>query len=236
MSGLVAANSEKPLSQAWEKLLVGGELQQLSSEQRAQYYLKVCSTLGLNHLTRPFDYIFLNGKLTFYIRKDGTDQLRQIHAVSVKITSREKLEDIYVVTAQAERTLNGITRNDESVGAVFIGGLKGAELANAIMKAETKAKRRVTLSICGLGFLDESEIEDAQPGATQTKTGAYAAPEYVPGLEPEMTVAGWVAEGKNAGNVKEHFTALREHIKATAGEEWVTKFDAEMHKQGVSLA
>jgi hypothetical protein len=27
------------------------------------------------------------------------------------------------------------------------------------MKAETKAKRRVTLSISGLGFLDESEIE-----------------------------------------------------------------------------
>ena len=27
------------------------------------------------------------------------------------------------------------------------------------MKAETKSKRRVTLSICGLGFLDESEID-----------------------------------------------------------------------------
>ncbi len=30
------------------------------------------------------------------------------------------------------------------------------------MKAETKAKRRVTLSICGLGILDESEIDGAQ--------------------------------------------------------------------------
>ena len=33
------------------------------------------------------------------------------------------------------------------------------DLANAFMKAETKAKRRVTLSICGLGILDETEIE-----------------------------------------------------------------------------
>jgi hypothetical protein len=32
------------------------------------------------------------------------------------------------------------------------------------MKAETKAKRRVTLSICGLGLLDETEIETI-PGA-----------------------------------------------------------------------
>jgi hypothetical protein len=37
-------------------------------------------------------------------------------------------------------------------------------LANALMKAETKSKRRVTLSICGLGFLDETEA-DSIPGA-----------------------------------------------------------------------
>jgi hypothetical protein len=33
-----------------------------------------------------------------------------------------------------------------------------------ILKAVTKAKRRVTLSICGLGFLDETEV-DSIPGA-----------------------------------------------------------------------
>jgi hypothetical protein len=37
--------------------------------------------------------------------------------------------------------------------------LKGDALANALMKAETKAKRRVTLSIAGLGWLDETELE-----------------------------------------------------------------------------
>src|SRR5690606_14334225 len=36
------------------------------------------------------------------------------------------------------------------------------ELANALMKAETKAKRRATLSICGLGMMDESEIETVE--------------------------------------------------------------------------
>ena len=46
-----------------------------------------------------------------------------------------------------------------STGAVPIAGLKGEEFANALMKAETKAKRRATLSICGLGVLDETEVE-----------------------------------------------------------------------------
>jgi hypothetical protein len=45
-------------------------------------------------------------------------------------------------------------------GAVNINGLRGEALANALMKAETKAKRRATLSLCGLGMLDETEVSD----------------------------------------------------------------------------
>jgi hypothetical protein len=114
-------------------------------------------------MTQPFQYINLSGKLTLYARKDATDQLRQIHSVSLTIASREQVGDVYVVTARAT-TASG--RVDESIGAVSIGSLKGDALANALMKAETKAKRRVTLSICGLGLLDETELEtipNAQP-------------------------------------------------------------------------
>ena len=68
-------------------------------------------------------------------------------------------------------------RTDESVGAVSLEGLKGDHRANALMKCETKAKRRVTLSICGLTFLDESEIESI-PGAGRAavETSGEAAP------------------------------------------------------------
>jgi hypothetical protein len=121
------------------------------------YYNRVCESLGLNPLTRPFEFINLSGKLVFYARRDCTDQLRNINNVTVRIVSREKLgEDVYVVTAQATLP-NG--RSDESTGAVPIARLQGETLANALMKAETKAKRRVTLSICGLSVLDESELD-----------------------------------------------------------------------------
>ena len=66
-----------------EQALVMGDLSKLDSEQRVNYYLKVCSSLGLNPLTRPFDYLVLNGKLVLYARKDATDQLRHIHKVSI---------------------------------------------------------------------------------------------------------------------------------------------------------
>jgi len=147
-----------------ESVIVRGDLAKLQPEERAKYYSTVCQSIGLNPLTKPFEYITLNGKLTLYARKDATDQLRSLRGVSVVIVSRERVEDVYVVTARAT-TSDG--RSDESIGAVAIGNAKGEALANALMKAETKAKRRVTLSICGLGLLDETEIETipgAQPG------------------------------------------------------------------------
>src|ERR1700730_2544964 len=41
------------------------------------------------------------------------------------------------------------------------------DLATHIVDAEPKAKRRVTLSICGLGFLDELEIETISPAVKE---------------------------------------------------------------------
>ncbi len=139
-----------------ENIVIHGDLSQLSPKHRSEYYAHVCESLGLNPLTKPFDYIRLNGRLVLYAKKDATDQLRKIYNVSITISSREKIGDIYIVTAKA-RLPNG--REDESTGALPVHGLEGNDLANAFMKAETKAKRRVTLSICGLGMLDESELD-----------------------------------------------------------------------------
>lgn len=144
-----------------EKVLMQGDLSSLSPNQKLSYYKNVCDSLGLNSLTKPFEYIRLNGKEVLYATRACTEQLRTIHNVSLMIASRETIEGVYVVTARATMPSG---RTDESTGAVTITGLKGDNLANAFMKCETKAKRRVTLSICGLGLLDESEV-DSIPNA-----------------------------------------------------------------------
>lgn len=144
-----------------DQVLIQGDLSTLSTEQKLGYYSRVCESLGLNPLTKPFAYIKLNSKEVLYATRDCTDQLRSIQKISMSIVSREVIEGIYVVTAKG-RTLDG--REDEATGAVSIDKLSGEMKANAFMKAETKAKRRLTLSICGLGFTDESEIESI-PGA-----------------------------------------------------------------------
>ena len=141
-----------------ESLVIGGDLSKLSSKERVQYYGSVCESLKLNPLTKPFDYIKLNGKLTLYARKDATDQLRQIHGISIRIEKRDLNADLGLCIVDVIASLGD--RTDFATGAVNIHGLKGDNLANAIMKAETKGKRRATLSIVGLGWADETEIEN----------------------------------------------------------------------------
>ena len=162
-----------------EQALVTGDLAGLDPDARLNYYLKVCSSLGLNPLTKPFDYIVLNGKLVLYARKDATDQLRKIHKVSITRLEREQIGDLLVVTASAA-TPDG--RQDSAIGAVNVKGLGGESLANALMKAETKSKRRVTLSLCGLGMTDESEVESI-PGAYYPES-SMTPPNDVPAALP----------------------------------------------------
>src|SRR5579862_9650240 len=138
----------------WHSAIAHGDLAALTPEQRTAYYRSVCDSVGLNPLTRPLEYLELNGRLTLYAKRDATDQLRHKHHVSIEIIDRLTQEDVYIVRARA--TLPD-GRTDESLGAVSLHGLEGEALANALMKAETKAKRRVALSICGLGMLRSEE-------------------------------------------------------------------------------
>ena len=69
-----------------ERVVVGGDLSGLNPQERMEYYRAICASVGLNPLTRPFDYLHLSGKLVLYAKRDATDQLRKIHGVSIEAT------------------------------------------------------------------------------------------------------------------------------------------------------
>jgi len=213
-----------------EQVLVMGDLARLNPEQRNQYYRAVCESLGLNPLTRPFEYITLNGKLQLYARKDCTDQLRKIHGVSIRIAGREVMDDLMVVTAEATDKTG---RTDSSIGAVSIAGLRGEAKANALMKAETKSRRRVTLALCGLGMLDESELDGipnprlgepqqrsadrivAKPVEPPVKTPA----EPKPGADAPAEPAAYSPEPPPDGYLNLDVVGIEEH-KGKSGAVW----------------
>lgn len=242
MTTALLTTPNAPDAAAIERVLIGGDLAKLTEPQRIAYYNAVCQSLGLNPLTKPFDYINLQGKLTLYARRDATEQLRKIHGVSITALEKTKMDDLYVVTATATDKSG---RSDVSTGAVSLAGLRGENLANAIMKAETKAKRRVTLSICGLGMLDETEAADV-PGATAPHPARVEAPPrpapvpagvdastgevidaapvtdadalYVSSVEPRPTQTGksrWLvtlSDGREAWTFSQSLSALAEDL------------------------
>lgn len=164
-----------------EGVLLGGDLSKLAPAQRVAYYRNVCQSIGLNYLTKPFEYITLNGKLTLYARKDATDQLRNINGVSIDDVDIVETEKQYLVKVKGHDKTG---RSDVEIGVVNKTDMQG-NLANAQMKAVTKAKRRLTLSLCGLGWLDETEIEtipSAMPVKINSDTGEIVespAPENI---------------------------------------------------------
>ena len=167
---------------AVEQALLIGDISQMSDEVRIAYYIATCRSVGLNPLTKPFQALKGDdGKISLYPDKGCAEQLRKLHRVSVKVVGREVLDDLYIVTVRAT-TPDG--REEESQAAVPMAKAKGSwketpssgkryfqtevgadgkevtiplsvtERAAAFMRAETKAKRRVTLAICGLGMPD----------------------------------------------------------------------------------
>lgn len=150
-----------------ESLVLRGDLSGLNPQQRARHYVRVCESLGLNPDAQPFAYLRLNGKEILYATRGATDQLAAIHRITREIIDGPKVMDLAgtkVVMCAAKATHpNGRTETS-------IATLPFADPTNVLMKAETKAKRRVTMSILGLALLDEMELETI-PAAVQEPGG-----------------------------------------------------------------
>lgn len=153
-----------------EGLLIGGDLEKLTAEGRIAYYIARCKSQGLDPLSRPFDYIKVPGmvrgtfRLVLYANKNCAEQLREIHHISSTIIKEEIDAGVLRVYVRASKPIiiDGKIlghRDFDEVGAVSVAGIGATDLANARMKAVTKAHRRAALGIQGLGLSDESETE-----------------------------------------------------------------------------
>lgn len=142
-------------------LITNGDASKLTQDQKLQYYRARCEAAGLDYRAQPFQFIKLNGKEVLYALKSCTDQLAGKHGIVCEIVDQATDKDVRVVTVRA-KSKDG--KQTDEIGAVSVKGFVQDALANAYMKAVTKAKRRAILSLCGLGLLDETEVETI-PGA-----------------------------------------------------------------------
>lgn len=171
---------------ALNSLIMNGDMSKLSQKEKLEYYHGICKSIGLNPLTNPFQYMRLNGKEVLYATKGAAEQIRNIKGISVTSQSIEWADDLVIVTVEG-RDKEG--RIDTETGFAAVGNLKGDGRGNALLKAITKAKRRLTLSMAGLGMLDETEV-DSIPAAQKidiTSDGEVIENKGFPKIEFEQT-------------------------------------------------
>lgn len=158
---------------AVEKLLQM-DVNDLSIADRQKYLWWMAVRRGLDPLTKPFDCIpDGKGKLILFANSGCADQLRQRNGISLEVVEEGFLrfgetlrDDVYYVKVKAKDQEG---RSSYNIGAVGVKGFVGETMANAMMKAHTKAGRRTTLDLCGLGIPDVSEL-DSIPNLTPKAT------------------------------------------------------------------
>jgi len=210
------------VSAAALELALAGDLARLTVEDRLKYIARTCELVGLNPLTKPFDIMSFNGKTVLYANKSCAEQLRKIHGVSVEIVERKVEFGCLIVRCKAT---DGSGRHDEALAAVPFNE-KNPELAsNAMMKAETKAKRRVTFSICGLGFAADIDHDQTQT-ASSVVTTEHSAASLADKLNQSLTAgekAQAITVSESPEPVAEPVPIKPEPVKAAAVEVEVVK-------------
>lgn len=63
MTQAVAETRAEDVAAVVESVVIQGDLAKLQPAERVSYYRSVCESLGLNPLTKPFEYLMLNNRL-----------------------------------------------------------------------------------------------------------------------------------------------------------------------------
>lgn len=146
-----------------ETAIMRNDFGALSHEQRAYILFKKCEALGVSIWLQPFAWGTIDGKLTPVPLKGLFQQLREKRGLIIDEIKEDFDKELGVYSVKCFGHVG--ERKDMGIGVVGVKGLSGDPLANAMMKAHTKAKNRLTGSLCG----GDSAVDDAElssiPGA-----------------------------------------------------------------------
>lgn len=137
------------------------DLDRLSDEQLHQYYLDACAFHGVPPELNVLAFTLMDSgdgarRRVLYAKKGATDIIRERLGISVADLRKEIFNGTLTYTCFGK---NKDGRLEIAVGASYIEGLTGRTLEIAIMVAQTRAVRRMTLQFAGAGLLDETELQ-----------------------------------------------------------------------------
>jgi len=136
--------------------MVYNGLDSLTKEEKVKLIEMICNEYDLNAALGHIQVIKKSNRNILYITKSGANHLMFKNQLSSEITNTAMASNILSFRV---RVYND-KRSVENVGVMhYWDGIKSDELSNRIMACHTKAVRRAVIAFCGLGVLDETELD-----------------------------------------------------------------------------
>jgi len=166
-------------------------LNNATNEQLDAYKDKVAGILNIDPMMLDYIWIYdsesgLRNQV-LYAKRGAAEVMREQRKIS--ITSLVSQEGNGWIMFTATGTIPS-GRQEIAVGAAYVEGHKADKKAHAVMTAQTRAVRRLTLQFVGGGILDETEVQTqnelmAQPAASQaTLAGSPIVVPTIPTVAP----------------------------------------------------
>src|SRR5258708_30457351 len=152
------------------------DLESLTKAQRQEYIKNVCNHMGVPPELNLVMLTYLDEdgegprRLVAYAKRGATEIIRNNRSISVTDLTSKEVGGSIVLTASGK---NDTGRQEIATGSKWSKDLTGKDLDDAIMTAQTRACRRMTLQFVGAGVLDESEVNPRKP--VQLKETAFTS-------------------------------------------------------------
>lgn len=207
------------------------DLEDMNENQRQDYVKAVCQHLGVPdnlNLVRLTYYDEGDGprRLVCYAKRGATEIVRDRLGINVIGLDSKEVGGSIVFTATGK---NNTGRQEMSTGSKYIKDLVGRPLDDAIMTAQTRAVRRMTLQFTGTGILDESEVNPNETVELKntTQTVVPPAPTVAPSTEPGKDITESEAEAKNGHDIVDKFVPPKWQDTSLPKEERQKLFEAD---------
>ena len=144
--------------------LIRGDVSSVPREALLRYVFTFCERVGISPLAVPFSLLKTQRGMQLVANRNFYDAVASKYSVSRECVGEGFFEGtkLYYTRYRATTPDGRVT---EDMALVDTAGLNGNDLANAIMKAHTKGRNRVTRAHLGFPFPDETEAETV-PGAS----------------------------------------------------------------------
>lgn len=167
-----------------------GDVINFTDVEKIQVMHMLCKRLELDPITRPLDLIKLPPtnktpeREIWYLTASGCEMIAAKWKMSFKIKEKGVDRDSGIAYFIIEGTIPETNRTDEATAYVQCLTINpkgekelffGTNMANALMKCETKARRRLIKRLTGLDYIDEDDLPDKKELDKQTKADALNA-------------------------------------------------------------